>query len=329
MKNYNKIWYKKLQEQVDQDFNNIKYIKKDVNIRDIEKRPTTIVIEIKNNELLTNIRDCRKKRCINRVKSVFTCVKMGLKYAKKYNKPPITGKFYFRTSDAPLTQDYPLFYYAKPSSFQGFLYPDFNFMQVFKEKQEKFRSIKKSNENRTDVNRTDDIFFKGCSSSENNSLIREKMKDFQSPFKIVIDSKRDPYWNISNYKYLLDLPGTSPWSVRLIELYLSSSFPFRVLYTDSNKEHWEQFYEKMFPVNESYKAVKCQIDNNKPISEGSLDHIKNKLTEYRDYLNENPKIYDFVTKRNFDKAHSMTAKHFGFYMYSTMIKYSQVIEKFH
>jgi hypothetical protein len=93
----------------------------------------------------------------------------------------------------------------------GFLFPDFN-VNLLEEKKMTFE------DKCTNVLKKDILYFKGGPTSKNKTKIREKL-ELLSDNIVVVDLKKDnyrPYYEICNYKYVLDLPGNYPWSVRLI-----------------------------------------------------------------------------------------------------------------
>jgi hypothetical protein len=140
--------------------------------------------------------------------------------------PKISEDFYIRTSDGyDHDYAYPVFNYSKPKK-KGFLFPDFSFLSF----ESKLRAF---DEHCDDNTKKEIIYFKGSSTSSKRTCIREKLSVLKNPFYISVSGEREPYYKLCEHKYVLDLPGNKPWSVRLIELYMSRSLPIRVLFYNS------------------------------------------------------------------------------------------------
>lgn len=209
--------------------------------------------------------------------------------------------------------------YAKPKNKKGFLYPDFNMIKL-DEKKKTFNS-------KCTNTKTNEIYFKGKASSIDKSYIREYMEKFKIPFNIDISKEYLPYYDICNYKYLLDLPGFKPWSVRLIELYLSKSFPIRVIlyYSKWNEQRWVQFYETMF--ENSYISVEYDTNYNKKLSLDTINTIRNDILDIYKQLEDNKELYDKTVNRNYEKATTLTQDHISFYMYNVLKYYNKLITR--
>jgi hypothetical protein len=155
------------------------------------------------------------------------------------------------------------------------------------------------------------------------------MSLFKNPFKIIVNDKYIPYYCICNYKYVLDIPGFRPWSVRLIELYMSKSLPIRILFHNSQwgEEKWIQFYENMFPKNESYVGLEYNIDYEKKISEKNINYIRSQCLLIFDFFNKNSKLYNKITTDNFKKCEVLKEDHIYYYMYNILMGYNSILKK--
>lgn len=318
MKDYNKEWYKCLDKQIETDINMYKNIDLSA-VKNLEKaKYHYLQITIKNN-IIQNSIDFKNDQQ-DRIKNINDLINNAINYSIKNNLPKINGTFFFRTNDSyEYKYNYPIFSFAKPKNKLGLLYPDFNFLKIF-------NKIKKFDLHCND-NKINKIYFKGNSTSKKRSTIREKMSLLQDPFEINIDKKNKPYYNICKYKYLLDLPGNKPWSVRLIELYMSRSLPIRVIfhYSKWNEDIWIQFYENMFPNKISYIEVKYDLNYDKEMSDNIIDEIKNKCLIIYKYFNKNPKLYKYIINENYLKVKALTIDHIGYYMYNILIKCNQLV----
>lgn len=318
MNKYYKLWFNKLNEQIINDTK----MYKNINIKDklkLYQSKNHLIVIIKNRKIIkfkyTNI--VKIEKIINkRVISIKQLIELML---KKYN---IEGEFIFRITDGyDYEYNYPIFCYSKPENKLGFLFPDFNFIKIINKKKI-FLSICKKD-------KTNELYFKGTPTSIKNTKIREKMKNFIYPFNIVVNNNYESLYNICKYKYVLDLPGRKPWSVRLIELYSSTSFPIRILlyYSKWNENIWIQFYDKMFLNGQSYIGIKYNLNYDKQISDKIINNIKNKLLLIYNFINKNPKIYDKITKTNTEKIKALQIEHVIYYVYNVMKSYKQITKQ--
>ena len=68
--------------------------------------------------------------------------------------------------------------------------------------------------------------------NKKNIIIKDK-----KPFNIEVSDKIIDVYKFKNHKYLLDLPGYKPWSVRLKYLFFMSRLVIRVSLYDSRYEN--------------------------------------------------------------------------------------------
>ena len=326
---YDKLWYEKLKLQAKNDFKMFKNISKtkfDFEANKYMKDGKHIKFIIKNNELSIeydkNIWDGI------RINSARLFVIGLLDYVSHNKLKSIDGEYIMRPGDScDFEPKIPIFTYSKPKNLKGFLFPDFN-MGLLEEKKITFDS-KCSNVLKKDI-----VYFKGGPTSKNKTKIREKLEP-KSDKIISVDLKREdfrPYYEICNYKYVLDLPGNYPWSVRLIELYMSKSLPFRVNFYYSDTKHektykyeqWIQFYECGFPENISYINFKYENSFYKEISDEKVEKIKNDLISKYNYFESNPDLYNKIVNENYKKTKALTFKHIYCYLYTTFSYYKKL-----
>ena len=157
------------------------------------------------------------------------------------------------------------------------------------------------------------------------------LANFKNPFKIIIiteKNKKSPYHHISKYKYNLDIIGFKPWSVRLLELYMSYTVPIRIIIYNKEwkEEPWIQFYERMFKNKLNHVEIKCSINYLKEISDEIINKIKEKCLNIYNILNEHPNMYSTIVNNNSKIINALTDDHVYFYMYHTLKAYNQVIK---
>lgn len=325
--NYDKLWYIKLKEQAKTDFKMFKKINKNkfYSIADkYMKDKKHVKFVIKDNKLKIEYDD----EIWSRIESAEKFINGLLTYVIKNNLDSIDGEYIMRLGDScDLNSKIPIFTYSKPKNIKGFLFPDFN-LNLLDEKKITFQN-KCSNVIKKDI-----IYFKGNPTSRKKTKIREKLEPFTNDILKVDLQKTDyrPYYEICNYKYVLDLPGNFPWSVRLIELYLSKSLPFRVnfYYVDSYKEknykydQWIQFYESMFPEDISYINFKYENSFYTEITDEKTEKIKNDLINKFHYFESNPDLYNKIVNENYKKSNALTFEHIYYYLYEIFSYYKKL-----
>lgn len=319
---YSKLWLKALKSQVEHDykqFKNVKITQKDINI--VEKDSKNIIIEVLNNVVITKIVG---EDPHGRQDSIIQSFNLGIQYAIDNNLPPLTGKYHVRFTDGYVFEhNYPTFSFSKPESKKGFLIPDFNFLK-YKDKIENF----KKNCNDEKIN---EIYFKGSDTTNRRSKLRGKMSVLTKPFNVSIDGEFAPYYNICNYKYVLDLCGTKPWSVRLIELYMSKSMPIRVILFNEKwgENKWIQFYENMFLPWESYVNLEYDTNYDREINNKHIKDIQKKCMKTMKYFENNTDHYNEIVQNNYNKVKALKMEYIGYYMYHASIAYNKVISNIH
>lgn len=323
MTSYSKEWYKCLEKQIDTDLEMYKHIKIDhKDIAKLKKSSKHICIVIKKNVIKTDIPKTSWNVTERRYSSLFELMQLSINYAIDHKLPSITGKFYFRIADGyDFEFNYPTINYSKPKNKLGFLVPDFNFLDVFT----KIDTFKRECSKTDKINK---LYFKGGSNSVKKSKIREKMSKFKTPFKVLINTKSDPYYYLCKYKYVLDLPGFKPWSVRLIELYMSTSLPVRILLYNSkwDEDIWVQFYENMFPPSISYANISIDTDYDKEMPVSILKEIETKCLQVYKFFNNHTKAYNKIVQDNFEKVNALQETHIGYYMYHLLMSYNKVLK---
>jgi hypothetical protein len=326
---YENEWYVKLKEQAEIDYKMFVSVNKQFFHSELDtymKDKKHIKFTIRNNELTTQYN--REIKENPRAKSAEKLVKSLLAYISANKLKSIDGDYIMRLADAcDFEPSIPIFTYCKPHNVKGFLFPDFN-IGMLEEKKTMFAN-RYPNSNKKNI-----MYFKGTASSCNKTKIREKLEPLSNSV-MKVELKNDihsPYYTISDYKYVLDLPGNYPWSVRLIELYMSCSLPFRVNFyctrEINNKVNWYgqwvQFYELMFPENTSYVNFKYENDFCQEITDKSTIQIKDDFCTKYSYFESNPKLYERIVEENYKKIQALTFEHVYYYMYTIFAYYREL-----
>jgi hypothetical protein len=318
-----------IKSQID-SFDKKKYKKSDLlksNI--IEDYPMLFKIEIKNNKMIYDTKI---------VQNVFINIKEGID--RKERLINILQKMLdkYKVKDTVLLlsyvdgyfwkKDIPVFNYAVPIGKKGLIFPNFDILD-FKEdgKLYDFDEIKNKIENYPNEKIKDDIFFRGGITSKNRSKIREKIQFENNPFNVRLikpeifnSSKRflllfklalnesrlveiETISSFKNHKYLLDLPGVKPWSVRLKYLFLMNSPIFRISFYNSKndeKGYFQQSFDYLFKENKDYVHLIYDFNYDEEIPQNiyikCVNDIKNKYSYYENNNTEYKKVVNNMKK---------------------------------
>jgi hypothetical protein len=320
--NLYKEWFLKLKQQVKNDYAMFDKI----NENDFYKESDELLKKNKHCKIIIQNNKIKEVSLENkRISSIVQILNGVLDMCKTYELKSVDGTYLFKFGDScDMDANIPVFCWAKPKNIKSFIFPDF-YMHLFEKKKKKFNQ--KCNVTDT-CNKINKIFFKGNSTSVKKTKIREKLRKYNDKRLIVdISDKTLSYYELCKYKYVLDLPGYYPWSVRLIELYLSKSLPIRVsLYnTNENYEQWIQFYELMFPENESYSNISCNQNFYSEIPNDKVSDIKNEIINKYNYYNNNSDKYNKIVKLNNEKINYFTMEHIYYYVYQALKYYKKIV----
>ena len=258
--------------------------------------PALFLLIIKNNKLIydktifegfhiyENEGLNRKKRIINILQKMLDKYKVNdtsliINYADGYN----------------WKLNMPVFNFSVPIGSQGLIFPNFDIFDFeiqnkcynfdnMKNKIQKY-DIKKDEDN--------DIFFRGGITSKNKTKIREKLVYEKLPFNVKLNQP-EFIGNFKKHKYLLDLPGVKPWSVRLKYLFVMNSVVFRIsFYNSKNGEKgcFQQSFDYLFKENKDYIHLIYDFDYDKEIPHHIFIKCVNDIKEKYIYYENNQSEY--------------------------------------
>ena len=318
-----------IKSQID-SFDKKKYKKSDLlksNI--IEDFPMLYRIQIKNNKMIYDTEI---------IKNVFIDIKEGVD--RKERLINILQKMLdkYKVKDTVLIlsyvdgyfwkKDIPVFNYSVPIGKKGLIFPNFDILD-FKDDGivYDFDGIKDKIENRPVKKIKNDIFFRGGLTSKNRSKIREKIQYEKIPFNVrLIKGGLNDIYNrflfllkiainatdlveskfinsFKKHKYLLDLPGVKPWSVRLKYLFVMNSVVFRISFYNSKngeKGYFQQSYDYLFKENKDYIHLIYDFNYDEEIPKNiyikCVNDIKEKYTYYENNENQYKKMVTNMQK---------------------------------
>jgi hypothetical protein len=243
----------------------------------------------------------------------------------------------------------PILCFAKPINSPGILIPDWTFINAYKgkiignwdiQKNDICGSHKKMND------KINIVYFKGNNTSKKASNVRyqlskctNKMNNKMNTNNIIINldetiTESTTEWN--KYKYLLDLPGAHPWSVRFKELMCLNSLCIKLELSDVTKKEmsdkkyddndkWINFYSHLFVPNEDYIEIKYQYKRS--ISNKDYVRLCDKITNVKNYFDKkkNHEKYMNMVKSANNKCELLSMDNIYEYVIYTLIYYSSII----
>lgn len=282
-------------------FGNKKFSKEHL-IQKYIKYDCYMVIEIKNNNIhvidpyINKDMHGRKLCFINLLKYILT----------KYELPNTVLIFYVH--DGYSYNNEPVFNYALPDGVAGLIYPDFSMFDCTTETyDDKINNIKNYRVNSERI--IPKIYFKGMTNSEKRNQIRELMYKMQVPeFEIKLGNSYpfEPQKYMKKYKFLFDLAGTKPWSVRFKFLMATSRLVIRISFYNPNRRvyyennrigvlhetsYFKQYADFLFTENVDYVHLVYKLDYDHKIPNNKFKEIINDIKTQYEFYNENDEQY--------------------------------------
>jgi hypothetical protein len=297
-----------------------------------------ILIEIKNNKIIYSKKKGKKKfyEGYLRKNKLLLMLKKTLKRYKIKDT-----KFIIYIGDGSCYQnEIPTFSWNKPDNINTIFMPHYDFIES-PYNNLNFDDLKKefNNFNPKIINK---IYFKGKNTSKRKSKIRSKMFLEKDIFDINIIDLNDNIKNNNNnnnyesiinlkkYKYLLDLPGVKPWSIRLKYLFLTKKFIIRISFYNSmkkEKSRWKQLLDIFLKPNRDYINLEYDIDNENEISEENYNKIKNDIIDTYNYYEKNPEEYKKIVDSASKNIKKLNMEAVYYYIYKSLNQYNKLFNK--
>lgn len=204
--------------------------------------------------------------------------------------------------------DIPIFNYALPVGCTGLIFPNFDLFDFsIEDKKYNFDEMKNIIQKHPIKKIENDIFFRGAFNSRKKTKIREIMEKEKLPFNVKTNTF-EFIGNFKKHKYLLDLPGFKPWSIRLKYLFIMNSLVFRISFYDSKrritnqeKGYFQQSIDYLFKENRDYIHLIYNFDYDKEIPPYIYKKCINDIKQKYDYFENNQDEYDKIVN-NMKKA---------------------------
>jgi hypothetical protein len=183
-----------------------------------------------------------------------------------------------------------------------------------------------------------DIYFRGVDSScyrgSNNfrKLMCEKAKTETSiPYNINIysydevDNNFESMIKLKNHKYLLDLPGDQPWSIRFKFLMMMERVVFRISFYNSEYENgpYKQFHDYLFEPDIDYVNLVYDFKIHEKIPSTILSQINTDIINKYKYFEKNPEKYTEMVNNMKQKSSQLTLANCLIYTEKLINAYTQ------
>ena len=245
----------------------------------------------------------------------------------------LTLTFYLTLHDSLPTDEFPIFGFAKPRSEPGVLVPDWTFHNPYKSKIKtpwaKQLEIISNKCNKTKYeSKSNVLYFQGGDTSrtrfENHPKtdIRRNLKNStldDRKYRILIDN--EPSTSVvewCKYKYLLDLPGAHPWSVRFKELLATKSLVIKVDVEDV----WINFYSDIFKPGVDYEQVILKEKGDDDRKERYSRDVKNQINQIVKKIDKQK--YLRMTNSAYTKIKMLDNSTLTFYFETLFSKYMDI-----
>jgi hypothetical protein len=278
---------------------------------------TIFIVNIKNNKVNANI----DNDMLGRKKNIILILnKMLEKY--KLNDTllliNLTDGYYWKT-------DIPVFSFSVAQGKKGLIFPNFDIC-YFDLLKKNFNQLKKIFNNYEPNIIKNDIYFKGGPSTLKKNLFREKMSKEKHPINVI--AKKDyseSVYKFKDHKYLFDLPGVKPWSVRLKYLFLTQRIIFRISFYNSQigeSGYWRQFYDYIFNENKDYVHLAYNFNYDSLIPENLYEKIKKDIITKYYFFEKYPEKYNEMVLNLNKSVKKLTIDSMLKYLYTLISKYN-------
>lgn len=156
-----------------------------------------------------------------------------------------------------------------------------------------------------------DIYFKGGKNTMRNNKFRELLEPIKNTMiNVNLDTtKPESIYELKNHKYLLDLPGVKPQSLRFKYLFFTGKTIIRISFYNSQYNElsfWRQFIDCFVNENIDYIHLQYDFDYFFPLSLSNFNIIKNDIINTVTKLEEKPKDKNKINNNAYAKGEYIT-----------------------
>ena len=229
--------------------------------------------------------------------------------------------YYYKTNDIPV------FNFSLPEGVPGMLFPEHDVINIRPNRNYNINILHNKIIKYNPKEILNDIYFVGNNTTKNKSKIRERLSYEKSPFHVDLSGTFTvDMWDYKHHKYLLDLPGFQPWSIRLKFLFSTQRPIIRVSFYNSDygeKNYWRLWYFYLLKPNCDYFQLTYDYDNEKPLNNELYNKIKNDILAIYHYLEKNENIYKKISENSLKVSQNITVDESVSYLYNLIETYTK------
>lgn len=229
-------------------------------------------------------------------------------------------------ADGYCNDNTPIFNFALPDGILGLIFPHFDIIDSKDNTlNNKINSITKYKPKKI----INDIYFKGGSNTQKRNTIRERLEKEKFPINVILYSTTyEEQYRMKDHKYLLDLPGVKPQSVRLKYLTVMERLIIRISFYDPSrgeKSYWKQVIDYLLTENKDYVHLIYKINYDIPINNNLYKKILFDINKIYKEFESNDKKYDKMVKNLKKKSEKINVENIYKYVAKLINSYTKNI----
>jgi hypothetical protein len=276
-----------IKEHID-SYNGKKYSIKN-EIQSFEHDPLYLYIKILDNKVIANNppnQFYNRSGFLDRKNRIIKMIQNSIKLNKINNT-----EFVIHIYDSyNWKHDIPIFNFNLPLKYKGLIFPHFDFIKF----NTNFDKIKTEIYNYNPKTIVNNIYYNGINKTDKINNIRFLLSKLKEPFNIILKEKNVPVYTFKQYKYLLDLPGTKPWTEIFKYMCLCERVIIKISFYNSKfeeKGYWQDLTNIYIRENIDYIHLKYDVDYDKPLSKIILNKIIKDIENVYYKFEANPILY--------------------------------------
>jgi hypothetical protein len=173
-----------------------------------------------------------------------------------------------------------------------------------------------------------DVYFKGNKNAYNR--VREMLEESKTPMlNVDLDrSNPEPIYELKNHKYLLDLPGYKPWSLRLKYLFFTGRLIIRISFFNSQYNelsYWKQSIDAFITENVDYIHLQYDLDYYLPLTQNNYSKIEKDIITAVNLLEQKPTLRKKIADNGLDIGKHITWANTMYYIKELLNTYTDEI----